>query len=51
VFEIKQTRKISKGKLLVCLTALIAVTPKQMDHPNLNLQTRESIPLITAHFS
>jgi hypothetical protein len=51
VFEIKQTRKNSKGKLLVCLSALITVMPKQMDPPNLNLRTQESIPPITAHFS
>lgn len=51
VFEIKQSRKNSKGKLLVCLLALITVTPNQMDNPNLNLQTHKSIPPITAHFS
>lgn len=50
VLEIKQTRKNSKGNLLVSLPALITVTPKEMDHPNLNLQSHESIPPITAHF-
>lgn len=51
VFEIKRTRKNSKGKLHVSVPALITVTPEQMNLPNLNLKTHESIPPITAQSS